>query len=191
MGRSVRLAPSALHDGEDGRLIGDGVEMIAAAHLEHRQLLLDLDALVAQHCPDAAAVARLARGLPDVVTLHRIDEEEDLLPLLRRRAGRDDELPATLARLSREHAALGATAEVAGAALDRLAGGLAGPVDRAALSVFADVTRRHVLFENAVVLPLARVRLKPADRRALAERMAARRGLCLLPEGWGHRGAGG
>jgi hemerythrin-like domain-containing protein len=190
MGRSVRLLPSALPEGEDRRLCGDGVEMIAAAHLDHRQLLLDLDALLAQPCPDAGAVARLARALPEAVTLHRVDEEEDLLPLLRRRAGRDDDLPATLARLSREHAALGATAEVARAALDRLGAGHAAAVDRAALSVFATVTRRHVLFENAVVLPLARVRLKPADRRALAERMAARRGLCLLPEGW-NRPAGG
>lgn len=185
MGRSVRLRVVGAASGEARRLCGDGIEMIAAAHLDHRQMLLDLDALAARACPDAVEAHRLARAMPEAIDLHRIDEEDDLLPLLRRRAGPDDDVSGALARLSREHASLGATAEVALAALGRIATGVASSVDRAALSVFATLTRRHVMFENAVVLPLARARLKPADRRALADRMAARRGLCLLPEGWG------
>jgi hypothetical protein len=163
----------------DFRLSGDALDMVVAAHLEQRELFAGLDALA--RAPDPVVAGALAEALPAAVALHLTDEEEDLFPTLRRRAAPEDGLDATLARLSRDHVALGAASVTVVAALGRMTTGPAHAIDLAALSAFAAVARRHVLFENAVVLPLARVRLRPADRRALAERMAARRGVCLLP----------
>ena len=48
--------------------------------------------------------------------------------------------------------------------------------------VWADVLRRdlrHLALENAVVLPIARLRLSAEDLLALSRRLAARRGLVL------------
>ena len=39
--------------------------------------------------------------------------------------------------------------------------------------------RRHIALENAVILPIARLRLTPQDLHALSTRMAARRGVFL------------
>jgi hypothetical protein len=41
---------------------------------------------------------------------------------------------------------------------------------------FAEAERRHLVFENAVILPLARARLTDDDRAAMLAAMAARRG---------------
>jgi hemerythrin-like domain-containing protein len=109
------------------------------------------------------------------LALHMADEDEDFFPLLRRRAHPEDELEPILSRLSREHADLAAAAVAAVGALAEIGVGAArrvGPV-----AAFVALKRRHAMFETAVILPLARVRLKPADRRALAARIAARRGL--------------
>ena len=43
--------------------------------------------------------------------------------------------------------------------------------------------RHHLTLENAIVLPLARIRLTADDLRNLAQRMSARRGIKLQEPG--------
>jgi hemerythrin-like domain-containing protein len=44
---------------------------------------------------------------------------------------------------------------------------------------YADALRRHIAWENAVLLPTARDRLQAADLRRLGQKFAARRGVSL------------
>jgi hemerythrin-like domain-containing protein len=158
----------------------DGTQALALAHLRGRRMLEALSRMAAAPDPDPAAAVRLAAALPVALALHMADEDEDFFPLLRRRAQPEDELEPILSRLSREHGDLAAAAVATVGALAEIG---AGAARRAApIAAFVALKRRHAMFETAVILPLARVRLKPADRRALAARIAARRGLPALPD---------
>jgi hemerythrin-like domain-containing protein len=153
----------------------DGTQALALAHLRGRRMLDALSRIAAAPDPDPATAARLAAALPVALALHMADEDEDFFPILRRRAQPEDELGPILSRLSREHADLAAAAVAAVGALAEIG---VGAARRAApVAAFVALKRRHAMFETAVILPMARVRLKPADRRALAARIAARRGL--------------
>jgi hemerythrin-like domain-containing protein len=115
-----------------------------------------------------------------------IDEEEDLFPLIRRRARPEDHVERVLGLLSREHAEDDRLADIIVEGLRRscaacdpaLPDGL-----RTAMRTFAQRQRRHLAVENAVVMPLAEARLTTGDREGLSRRMAARRGIQFSREG--------
>lgn len=155
----------------------DALDMIGAVHLDLRAAL----ARAIRPDPDRAAAAELALRLPELLAAHRADEEGDLFPALLAVSAPDERLDATLERLCGEHAGIAAAAQGAAAALVRIAAGQDGPADRAALQAFCALKRRHMAFETAVILPLARARLAPARRLELARRIAARRGVNLPP----------
>ncbi|WP_419913210.1 hemerythrin domain-containing protein [Hoeflea sp.] len=162
------------------------------------QLLAPLDYILSEHFRQRSlcqAVEHLAnadgldREMADAILgfmafdfgLHVIDEEEDLFPMLRRRALPEDGIEDVLGALSLEHASDNEIAE-------RIVEGLAQALEtegadfpRAELAAllmrFADGERRHLIVENAIVLPLARARLTEDDLRNLGRRMAARRGI--------------
>lgn len=153
----------------------DALALIAAAHLELRVALAEIDALATAAAPDRARAARVAETLCARLARHVLDEEGALFPLLLDRASPEDGLDETLAALSREHKALSAATEAAAGSLIRMSCGAATAADREALRDFCAVKRRHLMLENAVVLPLARTRLTRADRAAMAGRMQRRR----------------
>ena len=109
---------------------------------------------------------------------HIRDEEEDLFPLLRRRAEPEDRLEPLLEQLSQEHAADRIDAqeiiEGLGSLMQRtrkVPAALARLLQR-----FAANERHHLTVENAIILPLARLRLTQEDLVSLGHRMAERRG---------------
>ena len=57
------------------------------------------------------------------------------------------------------------------------------PARRKILSEFASQERRHLGLENAVILPIARLRLDADDLATLGRRLAARRGRVLSEPG--------
>lgn len=114
--------------------------------------------------------------------LHLADEEEDLFPLLLRRCPREDSLDEVVALLLREHAAdtglhLAVIEDLAlligGRALDDPARAFMN------LTAFGETQRRHLAWENAVVIPRARRYLIEADHLNIGRRMARRRGIAL------------
>ena len=126
-------------------------------------------------------IAAALRFLKTDFGLHIIDEEEDLFPLLRRRTPPGDRLNEVMGELSLEHADAKPAADQI---IEGLAASLAAPEDRPntpvsqdLLTRFAANERRHLVAENAIILPLARAHLRPDDLRTLGKRMAARRGL--------------
>ena len=167
----------------DARLIAEPIEFIFAEHYRQRAVLN----LIEQVAGDGLTV-EARRHLAGVVlnfvrhelAMHVIDEERDLFPLLQRRARPGDRIVAVLAQFAAEHAADEMLARELSDGLATLAG--RGPSEptvkfRIAARLFAQSQRRHLAWENAVVLPLARERLTAADLRDLAQRIAARRGL--------------
>ena len=48
------------------------------------------------------------------------------------------------------------------------------------LRTFAEAQRRHIAWENSLVLPLARKRLTAKDLETMGRNMAARRGIAYL-----------
>lgn len=132
----------------------------------------------AQRVTMEAARSYLIRDYP----LHLADEEEDLFPLLLRRCPREDPLDQVLALLRREHAADASLHLAVIEDLALLIGGRALDDPARAfmnLGAFSENQRRHLAWENAVVVPRAQRYLTEADHLSIGRRMAWRRGVAL------------
>ncbi len=158
----------------------DPLDLILAEHARQRVLFGLLDRVATLGTADPDTAARLQTYLTETLPLHWRDEEEDLLPRLRRRAEPEDAIEAALARMLHDHDASAAVAVTLSRAIALMAKGQAPDTEtRATLRAFADRERRHLIFENAIIIPLARVRLTAADRHSMLRLMAQRRGQSL------------
>lgn len=164
-------------------LLSAPLDWFVAEHQRHRRVCHLLTDVAGMREFDGPLIAALAAYIRHDLTLHILDEELDFFPLLRRRARADEQIDEALGRLAAEHSldASGAQTVLAHleACLEARAAPGATPGARKALQDFAQDELRHLALENAVVLPLARLRLTPADLRKLAHKLAARRGLKL------------
>jgi hemerythrin-like domain-containing protein len=162
-------------------LLRQPLDYLMADHHRQRVLCRLADTLAATSGSDPDLARTVGAFISRDMAIHVIDEEQDLFPLLRRRASLEDAIDAVLGRLAAEHSSGSALAARIGQALDEAA--LTGrPLDRSTrldLAEFARSEREHLALENAVVMPLARLRLTAGDLRALSLRMAARRGLLI------------
>jgi len=166
----------------DYALLAKPLEFILADHLRQRNLCCLLECLAQERRLDPALAASIADYVADEMSIHVIDEEEDLFPLLRRRAGPGDDVERVLGLLSREHSEDDRLAEaIVNGLREAVYNGQEeiGPDLRMKLRTFARRQRRHLAVENAVVMPLAEARLTMKDRAGLARRMAVRRGIHL------------
>lgn len=152
------------------------IEAIYEEHFNQRQLCADMELLAAATQPRAELARRILVNLCRDLPMHFDDEEKALFPRLRARALPEDELDKTLNRLAREHEIAEAAFALLVPALACMAdGALPAPEDRDALCRLAASERRHLIVENAILLPLARLRLTEADKAALMAEMCARR----------------
>lgn len=152
-----------------------------AEHYRHRDVCARLLTLSASVTFDESALRDVFGFLERDLPIHIIDEEDDLFPLLRRRCEPDDQIESVLGMLSGEHAndirdaaavkalVKKAAAEERGLACYKEAPLVIGP--------FCRQQKRHIAVENAVILPIARLRLTENDLKNLGRRLAARRGL--------------
>jgi len=154
------------------------LDYIFAEHFRQRTLCWMIDRIADDRERDAECIAAVMRFLSEDFGPHVIDEEEDLFPLLRRRAEPEDRINVVLGDLSQEHAADKLDADAIAEGLSQVvAGKHFTKALRGLLHRFAANERRHLIVENAIVLPLARIRLTVDDLRNLGRRMAARRGI--------------
>ena len=168
--RGARAAPPQLSARECP------IEAMYEEHFNQRQLCADMELLAAATQPRAELARRILVNLCRDLPMHFDDEEKGLFPRLRSRALPEDELDKTLNRLAREH-------EIAEAAFALLVPALACMADdalptaedRDALCRLAASERRHLIVENAILLPLARLRLTEQDKSALMAEMCERR----------------
>mgnify|MGYP002622806931 CR=1 FL=1 len=173
------LAPGAVPRCAGAAMLGEGIcplEAMRDFHHRQRQTCADLEAIAGDPLPDRSLAMRLLVELCHDMRLHHADEDCDLFPLLRRRARPEDEIETLLARLEAEHRQ---SAEALPSMLRTLAAMATGRVARGArrraLAEHARAHRRHMIIENAIVLPLACMRLTTRDRRGLMLRMRTRR----------------
>lgn len=168
------------------QLLRKPLDYILADHLRQRVLCVLCEQMADADHFDIATAEEVVAYLKTDMVVHVIDEEQDLFPLIRRRAKDGDDIENALGQLSGEHAAEEKLALKIVSGLEQAlcepASGLLEEV-RADLTQFAHNERQHLALENATVMPLAKVRLTERDQRDLAARMAARRGFLLDEQG--------
>lgn len=128
--------------------------------------------------PSGGEAASLLAFLTEDLPIHIEDEERDLFPLLGSRRGDDENLSVILDQLVAEHELDRGLVEPIVEGLRRIVEGRDLPdVRRFCMDVhaFSAAMRRHINWENRVVIPLAKKALSEEDRARLAARFAARR----------------
>lgn len=158
----------------------DPIDRLEQAHAFHAGLCDMLEA-IADSLPDEVDPLQCRQALTSLqieLPLHHKDEEVGLFPLLERRARPKDNLSEHLAQLSLEHATDESFADELSQELDSLSRGerphnpnMLGYMLRG----FFESYRRHLHWENTVLLPLARKRLTEADLDVLAKTMQRHR----------------
>lgn len=175
-----KMALEALQTMPPASLLHTPLEFIFADHFRQRVLCGILDEMADTGFADRKMTEAVLAFLTSDFGTHVIDEEEDLFPLLRRRAQPEDRIEDVLGELSEEHAADKTDAQeiidILHRALESDERSIPPPYTASLLHRFAANERRHLIVENAIVMPLAKVRLSADDLRNLGRRMAARRG---------------
>jgi hemerythrin-like domain-containing protein len=162
----------------EGPPLREPLRWFFAEHAKHREFCRLLSALAAASAFDDLLLKRAIDFLRIEIPQHFADEDEALFPALRRRALPEDEVGPALDLLAAEHSRDAATC---GAMLEALESCLAGrrapsgdPALRSALESLASHELQHLALENAVVLPIARLRLTSGDLTTMTARLAAR-----------------
>jgi len=180
MAISTTLAPAPTAP-LDEAILADPIEFIRFEHYRQRALC-DRLGRVAEDLgrPGASQdAAWILDYLSTDLPLHIADEAEDLMPLLRERCQSDGHVHAICDTLDREH-------EHDERGKGRLLEGLRRLVARrpvadpdhfvSAARAFQDKLRRHLVWENQTLLPLARKVLWTGDLESLGLRIARRHG---------------
>lgn len=156
------------------------LDLISHAHA-HQMQMCDAMERIADGLPDEVdrrLCAQVASILQFDLPLHHHDEETALFPLLRQRAFVEDAIDQILERLAWEHSSDNDFASEIAEALDALGQGSRAPNPEMLgymLRGFFERYRRHVHWENTLVMPLARIRLTAEDLENLASMMDTNR----------------
>lgn len=159
------------------------LDYIFADHFRQRVLCGVLDDLAGSQIMDKKLLSASVNYLKIDFKYHIADEEEDLFPLLRERAEPDDKLEDVLDQLCEEHSSDCIDAKYIIKILEGIStvknnepssAEFIGNVNR-----FTTNERHHLIVENAIVMPLARVRLTEPDLISMGLNMAKRRGVEL------------
>jgi iron-sulfur cluster repair protein YtfE (RIC family) len=165
-------------------LLAKPLDFISEDHLRERQLCAVIDGLAAGACLHPQTAMTVLRFLNEELNVHLRDEVEDLFPLLARRCTEEDCIDSAISRVRADQIEairlLPTVRATLGACLDT--GSDLAAEDRAALTRLAAHVRRHLVAENAILLPIARARLTRADLRMLSRQMRSRRGLPFTQE---------
>ncbi|SFG36292.1 hemerythrin domain-containing protein [Roseobacter denitrificans] len=159
-------------------LLQNPLDFIAEDHLRLRAMCAALDRLAETTPVEGAAISEMIDYLGHELPLLLADEDDDLMPHILSRAEPEDELPKLTRRLEKEHAEIACLLKAVTSGLAGLA--LATSISnalRTSMHDLADAARRHLILENAVLLPLAKARLTKEDLHAIRAAMLKRRGL--------------
>ena len=174
LGSRTRLSDGAVAP------LPDPVRFVFNEHDRQLEACSALEGLVnvMQLEPVEQRAATLLGFMTEDLPLHIEDEEQDLFPLLlSRRADRRDIEPM-LAQLTAEHEDDKELARLIVVDLQAIAGGHA--LDQPArfhrnVRIFCELQRRHLVWENRLVLPMADRCLSLTDKTELGRRMIKRR----------------
>jgi len=159
----------------------DPLDWIVDEHFRQRAVchVLERIARNPRHGGNAEEVEEALDYLEDELPLHIADEEDDLLTLLSRRCQIGDRFGEISVALRENHVS---QRWLSGAMLPELRRLIAHEPLGNPVQFFGNAVRlsamiqRHLIWENAVLVPLARRRLKNPDFPYLAGKMALRHG---------------
>ncbi|MHA1600403.1 MAG: hemerythrin domain-containing protein [Alphaproteobacteria bacterium] len=160
------------------------IAVIEADHVQQLALCDVLDRLLhnPRHGATAEEMAAVRDYLHHDLILHIADEEEDLFPIMRRHAAAGDDIEHIFELLQQEHQTDRCLNDELCGHVECLVSGhaFADPA-RFLMSVFtfAETQRRHLAWENTVVLKRARKYLSKTDQAELGQRMAKRRSIAV------------
>jgi iron-sulfur cluster repair protein YtfE (RIC family) len=165
-------------------LLANPLYFISEDHLRERQVCAVIDGLATAEVFNQQSATAVLRFLNEELNVHLRDEAEDLFPLLARRCTEEDAIESAIDRIRADQdKAMRLLPQVRAMLADCLDSGTDLTVEeRAVLSRFAGHVRRHLVAENAILLPIARARLTRADLRTLSNHMRSRRGLPEIAE---------
>ncbi len=154
------------------------LDFMAEDHMREREVCTLIDRIVEGEPVDSKDIAIMRAFLIDDLPQHLADEECDLFPLMLERCDPDEEIDKMITRLQADHRhAIGDSQAIAAL--------IVANADRkktlsdtvfAKMSDFATHARRHLILENAILLPLARARLTKTDLETMRAHMLERRG---------------
>lgn len=173
--RKTAPRPARGEVADPGR-IGHPLDFIAEDHMREREICTLIDRIVDQAPIPPCDRDRLVLFLSDQLPRHLEDEETDLFPMMLRRCDPEDEIHKVIDRLTADHGHAHADAPAMLALIQAGAAGLTRDARRR-LADFARHSRRHLVLENAIILPIARARLTATDLRRMKRHMLERRGL--------------
>ena len=156
-------------------LIDSPLDFIFAEHHRQRQAALILT-MIADGDFNKTGVTRLIDFLESDFALHIMDEELSFFPTLKSRCVPEDNIEALITRLVEEHRKDESVSEEVLTILKTSVLAEKMSEDEArCLRAFAEHIRQHLAVENAVLLPIARVRLDEAELAFLSKEMKRRR----------------
>jgi hemerythrin-like domain-containing protein len=157
-------------------LIESPLDFIFAEHHRQRAAAAMLS-VIAEGAFDADGVRDLIGFLTTDFALHIGDEEIVLFPALRDHCRPNDDVGDVIDRLLDEHREDETGAEAVVALLRRrLVGMTLSREESRRLTAFADHVRRHLALENAVLLPIARLRFNDGALKSISDSLKRRRG---------------
>ncbi|MGQ5701223.1 hemerythrin domain-containing protein [Sandaracinobacteroides sp. A072] len=177
MNSPPELSPAHAVRAVPAGLLARPLAFLLAEHLHFRHQCRALEEVTVMQAVPPDLLQWLANFLKTGMPLHHRDEEEGLFPILCQRAAPEDDIGRVIGILSADHDADRAMALELEARLDASGGGgfATQPALVRMIRCFAAHKRRHIALENAVVMPIAQLRLTAADQQRLSRSMAARR----------------
>lgn len=159
--------------------IENPLDFITEDHMREREVCALIDKLVSALPLKAGEKQMILSFLTDRLPQHLADEEIDLFPLMLKRCDPEENIRSVIDKLESDHlhaiADAPAVAKLIGANGPEAAA--FSDVSRAQLAGFAKHARRHLILENAIILPIARARLTREDLKTMRSHMRQRRGL--------------
>lgn len=155
------------------------LDFIAEDHMREREVCALIDRLVSAASIEQADFQQILTFLEEQLPLHLADEEIDLFPMMRKRCEPEDEIEAVITKLHSDHDHALADAPTIVAILKDMVPTSPRLTDAACqqMTEFAHQSRRHLILENAIILPIARARLTNEDLAVMKRHMLQRRGL--------------
>lgn len=160
----------------DPGLLAAPIDYLHAVHLREREVCAMLDRIADLGRASGTETKPIMSFLSDELPLHLEDEETDLFPLLQARCSEEDEIDRLLKQLRTDHKRVDFDTPKITAILQSATPAIE-PTACGTLRRYADYARHHLILENAILLPFARLRLNTSDLSRLGAGMARRRGI--------------
>lgn len=155
------------------------LDFFAEVHMRERKVCAIIDRIAASRHPESSDREQVISFLNTQLLQHIADEEVDLFPFMLDRCDPEDEIQNVIEKLRCDHRYAVVDTPNLLALLEDESAFRVGYSDEASVEMlgFAAHARRHLILENAILLPIARLRLTPSDLKKMKQHMLERRGL--------------